>query len=599
MDIVSNIPFELKLIRRFPQITEEKATYFISNESEIGNVDSVTLAVEENEEIEIYFNAIDSNARLYLEALDIMPLDDSNIMEDQYGRIYRMPSDESFILYKTNAGYDALRVDVFKIAIFCEEQWFYGLFQILPKPISVDEWCMMRDDLEKEIRGLAQDIVRRNMGLGNGKNAKVPPKALYDFLVIKKYSKNVLMALVDIADNPRNEIITMYENRAKNNSGYYKFDSETIKRYAMKSGSEPVYKVPVKTTSFDIQDNRLLKMIITAYENKLNRFIELIKDVEMSSKSPNSGGSVQYKNTWKESLSSFKETAFKLKKMTAILKMKEWYCQVGKLNESYIPHSFILDSRYNILYQMYLELKKDAICIELDPQFSYTWKRSSYMYEMWCYFKVCHFLLTSYEMTTVDWNFMFSEKILFPFLEEKTTVVFEDEKSRIEVIYDSILPRKKEQTNLKNPLFIAEHHSSYRNHNRPDMVVNVYNKESNWYLGTVILECKYRKLHSFWAENSTRSSRGQLEAYYNNARSIYLLNGLGEKLQMHPVTKVIALTPDAQGEGEEQQDFNILVKELKPSHSDNCIDSLGGEILFQIHELENRFEKIRDLPVIM
>lgn len=595
MDIVSNIPFELKLIRKFPQETEERATYFTNNEEEIWNGDSITLTAEENDEIEIYFNALDSNARLYLEALDIMPLDDSNIKEDRYGRIYRIPSNDNFTLYKSNAGYDALRVDVFKIAVFCENEWFFGIFQILPKPVSVAEWHMMRDDLEREIRGLAQDIVRRNMGLGDGKSEKLPPKALYDFLVINKYSKNVLMALVDIADNPRNEIMTTYESRAKNKSGNYKFDSETIKRYVMKSGAEPTYKVPIKTNSFDIQDNRLLKMIISEYENKLDQFIELIEEVEQFSNSPNSGGSVQYKNTWNESLSSFKESAFKLRKMTSILRNKEWFSKVGMLSEPYIPHSFILDSRYNMLYQMYLKLKREELCIELEPQFSYTWKRSSYMYEMWCYFKVCRFILRNYELVATDWNFVFSDKVLFPFLKEKTTIVFEDGKSRIEIVYDAILPMEKSQTNLNNPLFIAKHHSSYRNHNRPDIVLNVYDKESNWYLGTIILECKYRKLYSFWSEGSTRSSREQLEAYYNNARSAYLLNGLGERFQMHPVTKVIALTPDEQGEGREQQDFYILVKELKPSPSDDNVNSLGKEILVQIHELENRFEKIKEL----
>lgn len=596
MDIASNIPFDLRLIHKFPKEIEEQAVDFASTEEEIWNTDRATLTAEENDEIEIYFNSLDSNARLYLEALDIMPLDDSDIMEDESGRIYRIPSNESFTLYRSNGEYDALRVDVFRIAVFCEEKWFYGSFQILPKPMSYDEWYIMRDDLEKEIIGLAQDIVRRNIGIGDIKSEKIPPKALYDFLVIKKYSKNVLMALIDIADNPRNEIVTVYENRVKNNSGDFEFDSKTIRRYVMRSGSEPTYRVPIKTTSYDIQDNRLLKMIVTEYESKLNLFIELIDDVERFSNSPNSGGTIQYKNTWNKSLSSFKITALKLKKMTAILKNKEWYSQVEKINEPYIPHSFILDSRYSMLYQMYLELKKEEISIELDPQFSYTWKRSSYMYEMWCYFRVCHFMLGSYELIT-EWDFMFSEKMLFPFLEEKTTMLFEDEKRRIEIIYDSLLPMDKKQTRLDNPLFIAKPHSSSRNHNRPDIVLNVYDKETNWYLGSIILECKYRKLYSFWSNSSPRSSRGQLEAYYNNARSIYLLNGLGEKLQMHPVTKVIALTPDEQGEGKEQQEFNILVKKLKPSLDDSYINSLGEEILAQIHELEKRFETIKELSI--
>lgn len=78
-----------------------------------------------------------------------------------------MPSREPFTLYKVNSGYDALCVDMFQISVYCYKKWYYGTFQVLPKPMSVGEWTMMKDELEKEMVGLAQDIVRRNIGVGN------------------------------------------------------------------------------------------------------------------------------------------------------------------------------------------------------------------------------------------------------------------------------------------------------------------------------------------------------------------------------------------------------------------------------------------------
>ena len=56
-----------------------------------------------------------------------------------------------------------------------------------------------------------------------------------------------------------------------------------------------------------------------------------------------------------------------------------------------------MDTRYNTLYQMYLELRKDTFQVEFDSEFSYTWKRSSYLYEMWCFFRICHLLSGKYE----------------------------------------------------------------------------------------------------------------------------------------------------------------------------------------------------------
>lgn len=538
MATVFDAPFELKLIKKFPVLSVQKATNFSYNEDDIWMSDFVTLSAEENEEIELYFNSSDKEARLYLDALDIMPEDDKNVIEDNNGRIYRTVSNNNFTLYKSNAGYDALRVDTFKISVLCDSRWFYGSFEIRPKPISMDEWHMMKDDLELEIKRFAQDIFRHNTEIGNYHNESIPSKVLYHFLVIKKYSKKVLAVLMDISNNPRNEIRVV--NREK-------------------------------TIFYDIQDNRLLKMVIMEYEKKLSQFITIID------------------KSWKNDLQEFKESALKLRKMTAILKSQDWYLQVRGLPAPYIPHSFILDTRYNLMYQMYLDLKRDGMRIELNHKFSYTWKRSSYLYEMWCFLKICHIMLSRYNLTTVDWKFISSDKVLFPFLEEGTKIEFEDDNIRIDVIYDKPLPVDRANVSADNPLFIARHYGGYRTHNRPDIVVNVYNKLDSMYMGTIILECKYRKLNSFWQENSTWSSRRQLESYYNDARSPLLFgHKLGEQTErIRPVTKVFVLTPDDLGEGKGQQEFGIVIKGFKASNTKEREESLKNDLFYEIELIQN------------
>ena len=61
-----------------------------STEARNGKI--VIVSIEENNEIEILFNSEDENAKLYLEALDIVPLDDRKIAYDSEGHIYRIPS---------------------------------------------------------------------------------------------------------------------------------------------------------------------------------------------------------------------------------------------------------------------------------------------------------------------------------------------------------------------------------------------------------------------------------------------------------------------------------------------------------------------------
>lgn len=584
MDIVSNLPFKLQVIRQFPEVSYQDAIVFFDNPKELWSQDEVTLSIEENEEIEILFDSEDLEAKLYLEALDIVPIDDRKIAYDEKGHIYRMPSKEPFTLYKVNSGYDALCVDTFQISIYCYEKWYYGIFRVLPKPMSVGEWTMMKDELEKEMVGLAQDIVRRNIGSGNQKYGDVPPKILYNFIIIKKYAQTVLAALMDIAENPRCEIMTQYKNVGNNRN--CRFDEESIRRYATRAGSEATYKVPEKVTNYDIQDNRLLKIILLDYEKKLNQFLELLDEIVDYSKTVVLGQTEQYKNEWEKSIVEFRMVARKLKKITSLLKTKDWYFLVGDVTKVYIPHSFIMDTRYNTIYQMYLELKKDTFQVEFDSEFSYTWKRSSYLYEMWCFFRICHLLSSKYEMDVLEWNNIFAGKILFPFLKPGTVMQFTDGEVMLKVIFDQPLVFSNKKTTQEMPLYIAKTQESSKNHNRPDILIHVYDVKKGWYLGAIVLECKYRKINSFWTENGGRSSIGQLQAYYNNTRSDYHFGGKGKRWNILPVKKVIVLTPDVHGDGKCQDDFNILVKGFKPTDSDELIQSVTDELNAVISELK-------------
>ena len=126
MAIASDLPFKLQVIKRFPNISYQEGVIFSNDAKEIWEQGMITLSIEENDDIEILFYSEDMNAKLYLEALDIVPIDDRKIAYDQEGYIYRMPSLDPFILYKGNSGYDALCVDTFQISIFCCNTWYYG-----------------------------------------------------------------------------------------------------------------------------------------------------------------------------------------------------------------------------------------------------------------------------------------------------------------------------------------------------------------------------------------------------------------------------------------------------------------------------------------
>ncbi|MGN0484814.1 MAG: DUF2357 domain-containing protein [Lachnospiraceae bacterium] len=568
MDIVSDLPFQLQVIQRFPTLSCQSAQCFCTQEDEVRNEHVETLSVEENDDIEILFDSEDPQARLYLEALEIMPIDDHEIGENAAGELYRRPSPKPFFLYRTNAGYDALRVDTFRLAVFCRGSWYYGSFVVKPKPMSEEEWQMMKDELEKEMTGLAKDLMKKSLG-AVGEN--LPLQSMHDFYVIQNYAQSVMTALLDITQHPRCEIKTTYRQISSSRS--HAFDAETMKRYAIKSGSEATWKVPQKTVCYDIQDNRILKKIIREYEKRLGQFLELLADAPLG-----------------KERTEFLLLAQRLKKMTSILKTKEWYLQVSDVTQPYLPHSFLMDARYNILYQMYQELQKKEFHSDLHEIAVTTWKRSSYLYEMWCYLKICRLLTQKFSLQTS--KNLFSEKKQCFFLESGATMVFENDCVRLHLVYDEFLPTSRENTSIEKPLFMAKPQEMTRIHNRPDMLLHIYQKERGWYLGTLVLECKYRKLNSFWCNDSQRSSLGQLETYYNNARSDYLFGTFGKRLSMRPVRKVIVLTPDVRGEGRENEDFHIRVKSFKPSNTHEMEESLKNELFENISDAESIYKDL-------
>ena len=89
MAIASNVPFKLQVIKKFPKEIIQEGTLFSTDEKEVWEKEIITLSIEENDEIEILFDTNDETARLYLDALDIVPLDDRKVMYDSDGHIYR------------------------------------------------------------------------------------------------------------------------------------------------------------------------------------------------------------------------------------------------------------------------------------------------------------------------------------------------------------------------------------------------------------------------------------------------------------------------------------------------------------------------------
>lgn len=273
MDTAYNLPFQAYLIVN-PNTSPQKIDFGPWTDIQLSHEPEEDCAtIKENDEMDLYFNSTDKEARLYLDALECCP-SSNRIMVDDEGFIYCTPGEEVIKLYRSDSSYDALRVDVLQISVICGLNSYFSFLKIAPKQLSLEEWKIMRDDLETEIQGLAQDIVRRNIGLGDEAKGLLPPDDLYAFLIINKNAHAIMSALLDIKDKPKYKLKKRYEevDESKNRE----IDTETVKKYLQRGVLNHTLFVPRRDIVYDIQENRLLKKIIKAYDEKLAHFIDVI-----------------------------------------------------------------------------------------------------------------------------------------------------------------------------------------------------------------------------------------------------------------------------------------------------------------------------------
>ena len=148
-------------------------------------------------------------------------------------------------------------------------------------------------------------------------------------------------------------------------------------------------------------------------------------------------------------------------------------------------------------------------------------------------------------------------EFIVPFLKKGAKTSFLSNEIRLDVLYNPTLERSKEKAEkVKMPYYMLG------NHVKPDIVINIfYMQRNNMYIGSIVLECKYRKLSSFWYQGSTMSSRRQIEAYYEDSKSNCYYN-MGDEHDVRPVRKVFVLTPDDVNINEVER--NISLRQFKP-----------------------------------
>ena len=122
MAIVSELPFMLQVIKGLPAKSCQDGTLFMDQEQEVWKKEIVTFQIEENEDIEILFNSEDQNAKLYLEALDIVSLDDRKIAYDLQGHINKTVDSMRYVWILSKFRYFAVKSGITELCRYCQNK---------------------------------------------------------------------------------------------------------------------------------------------------------------------------------------------------------------------------------------------------------------------------------------------------------------------------------------------------------------------------------------------------------------------------------------------------------------------------------------------
>lgn len=518
--------------------------------------------LKENQELLLHFRSRDEEAQFYMDGLEV--LDERFGLEvDSHRMPFLLPQEEPWPLFKHTDEYYPLIPGFYRIKVISQGVAWHTAVRIVPKELTVPEWETMRDELEAQLRGLAQDLIRKNMGLGDPLLQFLPPEHLFRFLVINKHFRVMMAALSDLRTRVNHRIRKSYRivpaNRAKST------DQETV-RHRLTHPEETGLKTPVREVDYDLLENRWVRHIVHVLSRYLDDITVSLQEYTAQIEREIEEFHVRFpareltaylreRQRIRKDLDAYVDKALSMLHGVQMIMTAEWYGEVAKKIPTSVSPVLLQDPRYRALYHLYRELKSESLEVSLDTSYAYQWKRTDLLYEMWGFLKIVHMLTQQLHYEPVSgWLFDHradGNKIFIPSLPEGTCIQLQKDDVRLHLHYNAEIPNREDTDGARTPLYLL---SSY--HNRPDGRMDVF--KDDVYLGSLILEFKYRPRYGrypFWNVTPLSSAKrpvstNQLIAYHGDSASTRF-GGLKESRwssRTRPVYETWALYPRRTGD---------------------------------------------------
>ncbi|MEW9053599.1 MAG: DUF2357 domain-containing protein [Neobacillus sp.] len=534
--------------------------------------EEISFEVKENLGLTITFRSDRDDAQFFMDGLETLP-DNRMPLDPIGGEVYLSPSEKAVTLYDHTKEYYPLIPGLYQMVVLYDTKRYYSWIKVLPKQLEESQWERMKQEVEEELKGLARDFLLKKTGLSKRMEG-ISHGLLERFFIINNRFSSCMVVLSDFYRKVNYRIGKDYVLVPKEKSRL--IDEKTIKHGVNHSKSEHFAMTPVNAVTYDLPENRLAKKIIESISKTLTQFIDGVERTARSLKEP-SGTSLfqseaEIKLTIKE-LEGLREVAGKMLGALQWIKTAPWYESISPYRSSSIPHVMNSDPRYRALYQLYRELGEDHPQLKMHKSYSYQWKRSDKLYEIWGYIQFIKTLIGEGLDFMPESGWIYSQELngnsLLVFsLPSNTEVVLRKENLKLHLVYEALLPTQSRHTTPSKPLYTRGTHTC------PDGRLDVYKDER--FIGTIIFDFKYRPRNAIWDENLIYNNKQnevmrQLVSYGDSIYSPYLFGAGGNPFisRISPVQEVWAVYPKRHGDSKlhEFPDHKVSLIELTPGHN--------------------------------
>lgn len=549
------IPFSLtfKQGHRFINISD-----FFETEKE--EVPSANIIVE-NVPLTVLFESADPDARFYMDGLDAVPA--KELKEDaETGDVYLSPSHYPVSLYENKADYYPFIPGYYRIEVLIRGKWVYAWLTVRPKQVDQVSWEEMRDEIESTLTGLAKDYTRESTGI-----PAVSMELSQSLALIQQWYSAIFSAIDDIVRWPQRCVVKSYQSIQIGRSAV--IDKVTIRERCRHPENIRVIKIPKNKSTYDLEENRLLKWVVKALRHHLTELLKGIEELQINRRGePNTRTGMVLETAGERSV-SFKEALkmiINLLKALHRLESTLWMSEVGEISHSVPALMMLSDNRYRLVHQFYKCFTHEDQQKEL---IYYQWKRTDKLYEIWGFIKLLKLMgKDGMGFKPVQGWLFDGARSLTPELPAGTRIWFEKDPLTIQLVYDHKIPRKSTNTvSGDEPLFITH------GHNRPDTRLDFFLQDI--YIGSLLIDFKYRPRVYLWQDAMIEASvrpkvMAQLIDYGNSCRSNFLFaqdqDRAGRFRDIPPVLEAWAIYPDQVQTGmtTTNEDYRIRLIEMTP-----------------------------------